>query len=249
MIAGQGTIGLEILDQVPDVEQIIVPIGGGGLISGVATAVKSMRPNVKVIGVQAATVPSMFVSFRSGMITTVKDGPTIADGIHVLTPGDLTFRLVQEYVDDIVTVSEDEIAAAIVALLEGRKTLAEGAGATTVAAYLFEKVDTSLKTAVVVSGGNVDITTLSRIITKGLQKTGRIVQLKTKLTDKAGNLAQLLSCVANTGANVLDIAHEREDAKTEVNSCVVTMTLETRDQLHVQEIRKTLMSHGYHLFD
>ena len=249
VIAGQGTIGLEILDQVPDVEQIIVPIGGGGLISGVATAVKSMRPNVKVIGVQAATVPSMFVSFRSGMITTVKDGPTIADGIHVLTPGDLTFRLVQEYVDDIVTVSEDEIAAAIVALLEGRKTLAEGAGATTVAAYLFEKVDTSLKTAVVVSGGNVDITTLSRIITKGLQKTGRIVQLKTKLTDKAGNLAQLLSCVANTGANVLDIAHEREDAKTEVNSCVVTMTLETRDQLHVQEIRKTLMSHGYHLFD
>ena len=249
VIAGQGTIGLEILDQVPDVEQIIVPIGGGGLISGVAVAVKSMRPNVKVIGVQAATVPSMFVSFRSGMITTVKDGPTIADGIHVLTPGDLTFRLVQEYVDDIVTVSEDEIAAAIVALLEGRKTLAEGAGATTVAAYLFEKVDTSLKTAVVVSGGNVDITTLSRIITKGLQKTGRIVQLKTKLTDKAGNLAQLLSCVANTGANVLDIAHEREDAKTEVNSCVVTMTLETRDQLHVQEIRKTLMGHGYHLFD
>ena len=249
VIAGQGTIGLEILDQVPDVEQIIVPIGGGGLISGVATAVKSMRPNVRVIGVQAATVPSMFVSFRSGMITTVKDGATIADGIHVLTPGDLTFRLVQEYVDDIVTVSEDEIAAAIVALLEGRKTLAEGAGATTVAAYLFEKVDTSLKTAVVVSGGNVDITTLSRIITKGLQKTGRIVQLKTKLTDKAGNLAQLLSCVANTGANVLDIAHEREDAKTEVNSCVVTMTLETRDQLHVQEIRKTLMSHGYHLFD
>ena len=135
VIAGQGTIGLEILEQVPDVEQIIVPIGGGGLISGIATAVKSMRPNVKVIGVQAATVPSMFVSFRSGMITTVKDGPTIADGIHVLTPGDLTFRLVQQYVDDIVTVSEDEIAAAIVALLEGRKTLAEGAGATTVAAW------------------------------------------------------------------------------------------------------------------
>ena len=249
VIAGQGTIGLEILEQVPDVEQIIVPIGGGGLISGIATAVKSMRPNVKVIGVQAATVPSMFVSFRSGMITTVKDGPTIADGIHVLTPGDLTFRLVQQYVDDIVTVSEDEIAAAIVALLEGRKTLAEGAGATTVAAYLFDKVDTSLKTAVVVSGGNVDITTLSRIITKGLQKTGRIVQLKTKLTDKAGNLAQLLACVAETGANVLDIAHEREDAKTEVNSCVVTMTLETRDQIHVQEIRKELMGHGYHLFD
>ena len=249
VIAGQGTIGLEILEQVPDVEQVIVPIGGGGLVSGVAVAVKSMRPNVKVIGVQAATVPSMFVSHRVGEITTVKDGATIADGIHVLTPGDLTFRIVQEYVDDIVTVSEDEIAAAIVALLEGQKTVAEGAGATSVAAFLFGKVDTSLKTVAVVSGGNVDITTLSRIITKGLQKTGRIVQISTKLTDKAGNLAQLLSCVAENGANVLDIAHEREAAKTEVNSCVVTMTLETRDAEHVRKLRDDLMRRGYRLLD
>ena len=249
VIAGQGTIGLEILEQVPDVEQVIVPIGGGGLVSGVAVAVKSMRPNVKVIGVQAATVPSMFVSHRVGEITTVKDGATIADGIHVLTPGDLTFRIVQEYVDDIVTVSEDEIAAAIVALLEGPKTVAEGAGATSVAAFLFGKVDTSLKTVAVVSGGNVDITTLSRIITKGLQKTGRIVQISTKLTDKAGNLAQLLSCVAENGANVLDIAHEREAAKTEVNSCVVTMTLETRDAEHVRKLRDDLMRRGYRLLD
>ena len=249
VIAGQGTIGLEILEQLPDVEQVIVPIGGGGLVSGVAVAVKSMRPNVKVIGVQAATVPSMFVSHRAGEITTVKDGATIADGIHVLTPGDLTFRIVQEYVDDIVTVSEDEIAAAIVALLEGQKTVAEGAGATSVAAFLFGKVDTSLKTVAVVSGGNVDITTLSRIITKGLQKTGRIVQISTKLTDKAGNLAQLLSCVAENGANVLDIAHEREAAKTEVNSCVVTMTLETRDVEHVRKLRDDLMRRGYRLLD
>ena len=241
VIAGQGTIGLEILEQVPDVEQIVVPIGGGGLISGIATAVKSMRPNVKIIGVQASTVPSMFVSHRTGEITTVKDGPTIADGIHVLTPGKLTFEIVQDYVDDIVTVSEDEIAAAIVALLEGPKTVAEGAGATTVAAYLFNRLDTSLNTVAVVSGGNVDITTLSRIITKGLQKTGRIVQFKTKLTDKAGNLAQLLSCIAESGANVLDITHEREDAKTEVNSCVVTMTLETRNAAHVQKIREDLI--------
>ena len=247
VIAGQGTIGLEILEQVPDVEQIVVPIGGGGLISGVAVAVKSMRPNVKVIGVQAATVPSMFVSRRNKEITTVKDGPTIADGIHVLTPGDLTFRIVQDYVDDIVTVSEDEIAAAIVALLEGPKTVAEGAGATSVAAYLFEKIDTSLKTVALVSGGNVDITTLSRIITKGLQKTGRIVQLTTKLQDKAGNLAQLLTCVAENGANVLDIDHQREDAKTEVNSCVVTMTLETRDEAHVQSLRADLIKRGYAL--
>lgn len=249
VIAGQGTIGLEILEQVPDVEQIVVPIGGGGLISGVAAAVKSMRPNVKVIGVQAATVPSMFVSMRSGEITTVRDGATIADGIHVLTPGDLTFRMVKDYVDDIVTVSEDEIAAAIVALLEGPKTVAEGAGATSVAAYLFNRVDTSLNTVALVSGGNVDITTLSRIITKGMQKTGRIVRLTTKLIDKAGNLAQLVACVAECGANILDIEHEREDAKTEVNSCVVTMTLETRDEAHIRKIRESLVSHGYRLIE
>ena len=249
VIAGQGTIGLEILEQVPDVEQIVVPIGGGGLISGVAAAVKSMRPNVKVIGVQAATVPSMFVSQRSGEITTVRDGATIADGIHVLTPDDLTFRMVKDYVDDIVTVSEDEIAAAIVALLEGPKTVAEGAGATSVAAYLFNRVDTSLNTVALVSGGNVDITTLSRIITKGMQKTGRIVRLTTKLIDKAGNLAQLVACVAECGANILDIEHEREDAKTEVNSCVVTMTLETRDEAHIRKIRESLVSHGYRLIE
>lgn len=249
VIAGQGTIGLEILEQVPDVEQIVVPIGGGGLISGVAAAVKPMRPNVKVIGVQAATVPSMFVSMRSGEIITVRDGATIADGIHVLTPGDLTFRMVKDYVDDIVTVSEDEIAAAIVALLEGPKTVAEGAGATSVAAYLFNRVDTSLNTVALVSGGNVDITTLSRIITKGMQKTGRIVRLTTKLIDKAGNLAQLVACVAECGANILDIEHEREDAKTEVNSCVVTMTLETRDEAHIRKIRESLVSHGYRLIE
>ena len=249
VIAGQGTLGLEILEQVPDADQILVPVGGGGLVSGVAVAVKSMRPNVKVIGVQAAAVPSMFVSLRSGEITTVKDGPTIADGIHVLTPGDLTFDLVNEYVDDIVTVSEDEIAAAIVALLEGPKTVAEGAGAASVAAYLFSKVDTSLNTVALVSGGNVDITTLSRIITKGLQKTGRIIKLTTKLVDKAGNLANLLQVVANNGANVLEIDHEREDAKTEVNSCVVTLTLETRNEEHIRRIRQDMSEHGYQLFD
>ncbi len=249
VIAGQGTIGLEILEQQPDVDQIIVPIGGGGLISGVAAAVKQMRPNVKVIGVQAATVPSMFVSVRNGLITTVKDGATIADGIHVLTPGDLTFELCQKYVDDIVTVSEDEIAAAIVALMEGPKTVAEGAGATSVAAYLFDKVDTGLKTVSLVSGGNVDITTLSRIITKGLQKTGRMARITTKLIDRAGSLAKLLQVVTESGANILSIEHEREDTKTEVNSCVVSLTLETRDMEHILEIRRQMREKGYILFD
>ena len=247
--AGQGTIAMEIIKELPTVDYILVPIGGGGLISGIAVAVKSMRPNVRVIGVQASAVPSMFVSQRSGEITTVRDGATIADGIHVLTPGDLTFRIVKDYVDEIVTVSEDEIAAAIVALLEGPKTVAEGAGATSVAAYLFQRVDTSKNTVALVSGGNVDITTLSRIITKGLQKTGRMVRFTTKLVDKAGNLAQLLACVAESGANVLDIEHEREDAKTEVNSCVVTMTLETRDEEQIRKIRNHLTQRGYLLLD
>ena len=249
VMAGQGTIGLEILEQLPDVEQIVVPIGGGGLISGIAAAVKSVKPECRVIGVQAASVASMKASLEAGRVVTVPDGATIADGIHVLTPGDLTFDLVSQYVDDIVTVSEDEIAAAIVALLEGPKTVAEGAGATTVAAYLFRKIDTSLKTVTLVSGGNVDITTLSRIITKGLQKTGRIIKLTTKLVDKAGNLAHLLQVVADNGANVLEIDHEREDAKTEVNSCVVTLTLETKDEEHIRKIRRDMEENGYQLFD
>ena len=249
VIAGQGTIGLEILEQVPDVEQVIIPVGGGGLASGVASAIRQMRPNVKIIGVQASSVPSMFVSCRNGMVTTVKDGATIADGIHVLTPGDLTFSICREYLDDIVTVSEDEIAAAIVALLEGPKTVAEGAGATSVAAWLFDKVDTSLKTVALVSGGNVDITTLSRIITKGLQKTGRIVRISTKLADRAGSLAKLLQLVTASGANILSIEHEREDMKTEVNSCVVSITLETKNMDHVFAIRRDMRDAGYVLFD
>ncbi|MBP3883633.1 MAG: threonine ammonia-lyase [Olsenella sp.] len=249
VIAGQGTLGLEILEQVPDVEQIVVPVGGGGLASGVAVAVKSMRPNVKVIGVQALNVPSMFVSVTNSEVTTIKDGPTNADGIHVLTPGNLTFDLVSRYVDDVVTVTEDEIAAAIVALLEGPKTVAEGAGASSVAAYLFGKVDTSLKTVALVSGGNVDITTLARIIIRGMQKTGRIARLTTKFVDKADNLAKLVQLVADDGANVLEIYHEREDAKTEVNSCTVTLTLETKDAEHIRKICHDMVESGYPLLD
>ena len=169
VIAGQGTIALEILQQLPEVEQIVVPIGGGGLISGIAFVVKQMKPSCKVIGVQAGVVASMYASRQAGKVTTVPDAATLADGIHVLTPGSLTFEMCQKYVDEIVTVSEDEIASAILALMEGQKTVAEGAGAVPVAAVMFGKVDTSeKKTVCLVSGGNVDVTTLSRIITKGL---------------------------------------------------------------------------------
>ena len=249
VIAGQGTIGLEILEQMPDVEQVIVPIGGGGLASGVAVAIKSVRPEVRVIGVQSINVASMFASFGHDEIKTVKDAATIADGIHVLTPGSLTFELIRKYADDIVTVTEDEIAAAIVALMEGPKTVAEGAGAASVAAYLFKKVDTSLKTVSIVSGGNVDITTLERIITKGLQKTGRVTQLTVRLEDNTASLIRFLSLISENGANVLNITHERENAKTEVHSCLVTFTLETLGTDHINAIRECIAANGYLISD
>ena len=249
VIAGQGTIGLEILEQLPEVEQVVVPIGGGGLISGVAFAIKQLKPSCKVIGVQAGVVASMYASRQAGKVTTVPDAATLADGIHVLTPGSLTFEMCQKYVDEIVTVSEDEIAAAILALLEVQKTVAEGAGATPVAACMSGKVDTTKKTVCVVSGGNVDVTTLSRVITRGLTYGGRLTTITTKLADRAGSLANLLNVVGGTGANVVRIHHEREDVNSEVNACVVSMVLETRNADHVQKIKDELTAKGYSLLD
>ena len=166
VIAGQGTIALELLSQMPQVQQVLVPIGGGGLISGIAIAVKSLRPDVKVIGVQTLNVPSMYASIGFGEVETLRDKKTIADGIHVLTPGSLTFEIVEKYVDDIVTVREEEIEAAIAALLKGPKLVAEGAGATGIAAYMSDRIDTSLRTVAVVSGGNIDLSVLKRILEK-----------------------------------------------------------------------------------
>ena len=247
VIAGQGTIALEILEQLPDVEQVVVPIGGGGLISGVAYTIKQLKPDCKVIGVQAATVPSMYESWKAGKIVTVPDGNTIADGIHVLTPGNLTFELVEKYVDEVVTVSEDEICAAILTLLEKSKTVAEGAGATPVAACLYNKVDMSKKTVCVVSGGNVDVTTLNRIITKGMIKTGRIVEVQTKVGDKPGQLNRLLQLIAENGANIMSIVHKREDKAADVNTCVVSLVLETRNAEHVKKLHDSMTAAGYEL--
>jgi len=245
VIAGQGTIGLEILEQLPEVEQVVVPIGGGGLISGIACAVKTLKPQCRVVGVQAASVASMYRSLQAGRITTVPDGNTIADGIHVLTPGSLTFELCRKYVDEVVTVTEDEIAAAILALMEAQKTVAEGAGATPVAAFMFRKVNPDLKTVCVVSGGNVDVNVLSRIITKGLSKSGRIAEFSTKIPDKPGSLIHLLEVVAASGANILSINHARESQKSDVSACIVSMVLETRNPAHVEEINRALISKGY----
>ncbi|MCQ4726372.1 threonine ammonia-lyase [Anaerotignum faecicola] len=249
VIAGQGTIGLEILNQLPDVDVVVVPIGGGGLISGISYAIKAIKPECKVIGVQAAGAPSMYNSRKNGAVTELDSVSTIADGIAVKKPGDLTFELCQKYVDDIVTVSEDEIATAILTLMEGQKTVAEGAGATSVAAVMFNKIDVKGKKVVcVVSGGNIDVSILSRVITKGLTKSGRIAEFTTKVMDKPGQLINLLQVVSKTGANVMSVVHEREDEKSEINSCVVTMVLETRNMEHVKEIRSLLKSKGYEVF-
>lgn len=248
VIAGQGTIGLEILEQLPEVEQVVVPIGGGGLISGIGMAVKTLKPSCRVVGVQAAGAASMYTSQRQGRCVELSSVATIADGIAVKKPGALTFELCSRYVDEIVTVNEDEIASAMLQLIEGQKTVAEGAGATPVAAVMFGRVDTThRKTVCVVSGGNVDVTTLSRVITKGLSKSGRIVEISTKITDKPGNLMHLLQVIADTGANIVSINHAREDRHSDVGACIVNMVLETRNQDHIRQIETELASRGYHL--
>ena len=246
VIAGQGTIGLEILEQLPEVEQIVVPIGGGGLISGVAYAVKHLKPECRVVGVQAVGAPSMYLSLRAGEPSELKIVATIADGIAVKRPGDLTFALCREYVDEVVTVTEDEIASAILALMEEQKTVAEGAGAASVAACMFGKVELKgRKTVCLVSGGNVDVTTLSRIITKGLSKAGRLVELTTKVEDKPGSLLRMLQVVADSGANIISVSHSREDKESDVRACIVTMVLETRDSRHAEALQLELSSRGY----
>ncbi len=250
VVAGQGTIGIEILNQLPETDVVIVPIGGGGLISGISYAIKAIKPECRVIGVQAEGAPSMYVSRKNNGITQLDSVSTIADGIAVKKPGNLTFELTQKYVDEIVTVSEDEIATAILKLMEGQKTVAEGAGATSVAAVMFNKIKNveGKNIVCVVSGGNIDVGILSRVITRGLTKTGRIVEITTKVMDKPGRLIDLLTIVSKTGANIMSVVHEREDEKTEINSCVVTMILETRNVTHVNEIKDLLKAKGYEIF-
>ena len=248
VIAGQGTIGLEIIQQLPDVEAVYVPIGGGGLISGVSYAIKALKPDCKVIGVQALGAPSMYESRKKGEVIELEKVATIADGIAVKKPGDLTFEMCQKYVDEIVTVSEEEIATAILTLMEKQKTVAEGAGATALAAAMFDKANLKGKKSVcIVSGGNIDDNTLSRVITQGLNKTGRIANIETKVVDKPGQLISLLQLISHTGANIISISHEREDLRSEVNSCVVTMVLETRNTEHVNQIKELLVSNGYEI--
>jgi threonine dehydratase len=247
VMAGQGTIGLELLEQVDDLEAVVVPIGGGGLIGGIACAVKESKPGVRVIGVQTSRLPSMKEAIAAHHPVTLEPGTTIADGIAVRRAGETTFPVVEKYVDEIVTVDEDEIASAILTLLEREKTLAEGAGATALAALLQHR--TSLpkgtRTAVLVCGGNIDVTLLSRIIERGLVQDGRMIRLRIHLLDKPGALADLTLLIAEHRANIVDTLHNRAYYGVNLGDTVIDITMETRGRQQVEELRAALTAAGY----
>lgn len=247
VIAGQGTIGLEILNALDDIDAVIVPVGGGGLISGVAYAIKALRPSIKIYGVQAAGAPSMLNSIRSGHIQTLDHVATIADGIAVKTPGDLTYEMVNKYVDDIALVTEDEISSAILALIEKQKMIAEGAGAVSVAAAMFHKFPIQGKRVVsLISGGNIDVTSLSRVIERGLMKSGRIATLLIELVDKPGQLKDVSRIIADCGGNVTGVQYERGGTES-INGCFLRMNLETRNYDHVEQITQALKAEGFRI--
>ena len=250
VIAGQGTIGLELIDQMKDVDAVIVPIGGGGLISGVAFAIKSLNPNIKVYGVQAAGAPSMKNSIQNKQIERLDSVSTIADGIAVKQPGENTFDLCSKYVDQIVTVTDDEVSSAILTLLEKQKLITEGAGAVAVAAAMFNKVPIQGKKVVcVVSGGNIDVNILDRVVKRGLMTSGRSALLKVELLDKPGQLVQISSIIAEHGANIIGVHHERTNANTSVTGCFIRITLETRDFKQIEEIKEAIKKAGFTIWD
>lgn len=246
VIAGQGTIGLEIIEEMPEVEAIVVPVGGGGLISGVAFAVKTLRPDIKVYGVQAAGAPSMERSLFEKKSVHLDNVSTIADGIAVKEPGVNTFEMCQQYVDEVVTVTDDEISAAILALMEKQKLIAEGAGATPVAAVMFDKLPVKGKKVVcLVSGGNIDVTILNRVITRGMMMGGRMCMLTLELDDKPGQLSAVSDIIAKSGGNIISVTHERTKATNHINSCSLHVEMETRDKEHVAYIKKALEDAGF----
>lgn len=248
VIAGQGTIGLELIDQVKDMDAVVVPVGGGGLISGVAFALKTLNPHIKVYGVQAAGAASMVQSLHVHKRECLSSVSTIADGICVKEPGELTYEICSKYVDDIVTVSEDEICAAILQLLEKEKVVAEGAGATSVAAVMFNKVPVKGKKVVcIVSGGNIDVTILNRVVERGLAKSGRIAIINVELDDKPGKLVEVASVIAKAGANITNVYHDRNSDSEKVNSCILRVICETRNQEHVAAINNALRESGFKL--
>ena len=247
VIAGQGTIGLELVEQVTDLTHVVVPIGGGGIISGIAVAVKALKPSLRVIGVEAAAVPAASRARQLGEVTHIENAETIADGIAVQQIGDLTFPLIEEYVDDIVVVEEEEIASAILLLLERERTVVEGAGATPLAALVSGRIPVGADdvVAAVLCGGNIDVNIIARIIERGLVADGRIARLMVTVRDRPGSLAALSKIVAGLGANVLEIRHRRAFADITVGDVQVVMHLETRGREHVREIISALEAFGH----
>ena len=248
VIAGQGTLALEMLDQLKKVDAIVVPVGGGGLVSGVAFVAKSLKPSIQVYGVQAREAASMADSLKYDEQITLNTVNTFADGIAVKHPGDLTFELIKDYVDDVFTVTEDEIAVAILALIEKQKLIAEGAGAVAVAAIMADKIPLEGKNvAVLVSGGNIDVNILSRVITRGLVTSGRNATLQIALEDKPGQLVDVATIIASCGANVTGVHYGHSDPNTAVTSCVLTLEIETRDFEQLEEISNTLSGQCFEL--
>ena len=245
VIAGQGTIALEVLNDLDNIDAIVVPVGGGGLISGIAYTAKHIRPSVKVYGVQMTGAPSMYNSIHEGKIETLDTVQTVADGIAVKRPGDNTFEIVKKYVDDIALVSEDEVSSAILALIEKQKMIAEGAGAASVAAVMFNKFDLKGKRVVcIVSGGNIDVKSLSRVIDRGLMNSGRSASLLIELIDKPGQLKEISSIIADCGGNVTGVHYEKGNTES-INGCFLRIEMETRDNNHVKMIKNTLREAGF----
>ena len=248
VMAGQGTIGLELLEQIPELEAVVVPIGGGGLIGGIACAIKQSKPHIKVVGVQTSRLPSMLAAVAAHHPVTIEPATTIADGIAVRRAGDVTLPMVEQYVDEIVTVDEDEIASAILMLLEREKTLAEGAGAAALAALLQKKttvIPAGAHTAVLVCGGNIDVTLLSRIIERGMVQDGRMIRLRIHLLDKPGALADLTQLIARHRANIVDTLHNRAYYGVNLGDTVIDITMETRGREQVAELLAALTAEGY----
>lgn len=247
VIAGQGTIGLEILDEVPDADVIIVPVGGGGLIAGVAAAAKAVKPDIRIIGVQTANMPSMQKSMEEGHLVTVPANKSLADGIAVGTPGTLTFEMVQQYVDEVVTVTESEIAETILFLLERVKTAVEGAGACPVAAMINDKIDglAGKKVVALVSGGNIDVNMIDRIINNGLVKSWRRIYLDVIVQDRPHVLSTLTGLISDTNANILSIWHDRSQRDIEVGYVHVSFEIETMGEKHVKNLQQILVDHGF----
>ena len=251
VIAGQGTIGLEILNELDNVDVIISAIGGGGLLSGIAFAAKTLKPSIKVYGVQAAGAASMFESIKNGKITRLDKVSTIADGIAVKQPGENTFEMIQKYVDGVVTVSEDEISSAILTLIEQQKMIAEGAGAAPVAAVMFDKIPDikGKKVVCVISGGNIDVTILSRVIERGLLTSGRSCNLCVELFDKPGQLQKVSQIIADCGGNVTGVYHERASETRDINGCYLRLVLETRNADHIKQITDALHANGFNIVE